>query len=88
MPDGFLSPPRNLRFGHRWVTVSPNLISPDMRRHRFGHLKALLSRSATQLTLPKFSTENLSAGWAMLPPIARSDRECQHSAGLHLLTSY
>lgn len=85
MPDGFLPSPRNLRFGHRWVTVSPNLISPDRPRHPFGHLETLLSRSATQLTLPELSTENLSADWAMLPPIARSDRECQHSAGLHLL---
>lgn len=85
MPNGFLSPPRSLRFGHRWVTVSPNLISPDRPRHRFGCFEALLSRSATQLTLPELSTENLSADWAMLPLIARSDRECQHSAWLHLL---
>lgn len=75
MPDGLLTPPRNLRFGHRWVTVSLNLISPDWPRHRFGHLEALLSRSATQLTLPKLNAANLSTGRAMLLPIAWPDRE-------------
>lgn len=85
MPDGFLTPPRNLRFGHRWVTVSLNLISPDWPRHRFGHLEALLSRSATQLTPPKLNAANLSTGRAMLLPIARPDREGRLWSGLHLL---
>lgn len=75
MPAGFHLPPRILRFGHRWVTVSPNLISPRRPRHRLGHLAALLSRSATQLTLPKLNAEYLSTGSAMLLPIARPDRK-------------
>lgn len=47
MSDGFLLLPKTLRFGHRWVTVSSNLIFPHRPRHRFAHLEALLSRSAT-----------------------------------------
>lgn len=38
MPDGFLTPPRNLRFGHRWVTVSLNLISPVTSSQLTEHL--------------------------------------------------
>ena len=75
MPDGFQLPSRILRFGHRWVTVSPNLIFSRRPRHRLGHLAALLSRCTTQLTLPKLNPEFLSTGQAMLLPVAWPDRE-------------
>ncbi len=57
MPYGFLALPRILLVGHRWVTVSSNLIFPYRPRHRFDHLVALLSQSVSQLTLLACNTK-------------------------------